>query len=183
MARRSLTDPPDTDPQNAQPDPPPASPKLAAPRLSFQLTPDESNIDLARMQPGNREKLARVLTPATLKELGVLAEPKSPEAVAVDNALDTMLAGKAVELVGLLAVIGGRRAGLSDQAAPLMAFRPEQREALAPLVVRILGKYNLLGGKYAEEMAALAVAAAMLADNFQKAKNLDSAQPKLPLAG
>jgi hypothetical protein len=177
MARRSLTDAPDVDPPNAQPDHAPAPSKLAAPRLSFQLTPDESQIDLARMQPGNREKLARVLTPATLKELGVIQEPKTPEAAAADSVLDTMLGGKAVELVGLLAVIGSQRAlGLSPGAAALMAFRPEQREALAPLVVRILSKYNLLGGKYAEEMAAAALAVAMLADNYQKAKDFDSAQ-------
>jgi hypothetical protein len=149
------------------------SAKLQAPRFSMQLTAEDDeaqqSIDLAKMHPNSKARLARLLKKGeTLKELGVIDE--RPAQGPGDSVLDTMLAGKAVELVGLLAVIGAQRAGgLSNEAAALMAFRPEQRDNLAPLVVRILAKYNLLGGKYAEELAALALVAAMLSDNYQQA--------------
>lgn len=165
------------------------SAKLQAPRFSMQLTPDENEddqgIDLAKMQPGSRAKLARLLKKGdTLKQLGLLEERAAPtlDQAAASSAVDTMLAGKAVELVGLLAVIGAQRmGGLAPEAAALMAFRADQRDALAPLVVSILGKYNLLGGRYAEELAAAALAVAMLSDNYSHASKkhaeIAAAQP------
>jgi hypothetical protein len=165
--------------------------KLANPRFSIPLTvadnDDDEGLDLARMNPTNKTKLARMLRRGdTLKELGIepTAAPAQLGAVAdpTSAALDTMLGTKAVELFGLLAVLGAKRAGYADEHAQLMAFRPQQREALAPAVVRILGKYNLLGGKYAEEVAVLALAAGMLADNYMKVKeSAEKGQIPLPI--
>ncbi len=187
MARKNLSEPA---PGEAAPapeaEPPRGSARLQAPRFSIQLTDgDTPAIDLAKMHPASREKLVALLKQGdTLKQLGVLPSEvvtaATPDPAA--SALDTMLGHKAVELVGLLAVIGAKRAGYADEHAQLMAFNVPQREALAPVVVRILGKYNLLGGKYAEELAALALAAGFLADNFTNVKNAAEKQGSLPLA-
>ncbi len=174
MAKRNLSEPAPGEDQAPPPAEARGSAKLQAPRFSMQLTPEDNendqSIDLGKMHPNSRARLTRLLKKGdTLKQLGVIEEREQASGAA-DSVLDTMLAGKAVELVGLLAVIGAQRAGgLSAEASALMAFRNEQRDTLAPLVVRILAKYNLLGGKYAEELAALALVAAMLSDNYQQA--------------
>lgn len=162
MARKRLDTPEDgetieTPSEEAKPS------KLSAPRLSLQLTGDEAKIDLARMQPGNRAKLAALLRdPDTRAQLGLVEE----RAVTVDAQLDRAVAAQAVGLLGMLAVMGAKRAGYRDEHAALMAFGQREIDMLAPATMAVLAKYNLLGGKYAEELALAAGVGAVVADKW-----------------
>lgn len=166
---------------------PKGSAKLQAPRFSLQLTAteneDEQTIDLAKMQAGNRERLAKLLKKGdTLKQLGLVDE--RPAAVAAAPAvpageIEILLARKAASVCGLLAVLAVQRAGYRPDQAAMMAFTAEDEAQIAPAVLAVLNKYQILGGKYAEEIALVSAVGITVYNKYQLM--LAAQQQPLPL--
>lgn len=115
---------------------PPAS---GGQRLSVTLTEDGS-IAWDRMRPATREQLK--------KAIGDVAPAAAAESSGIDNeSLAAILYGSASTLMMGLA----RRSGYTTEQASVLAFTPEETQALAGPTGKVLGKY-LPTGKYQDEL-------------------------------
>lgn len=89
----------------------------------------------------------------------VFADSKlSPRPIATPEdsaALNAVVVNVLYDAVGLLAVVVARSRGFAEDTARLLRFTADEKAALAPQTVKVLDKYNLLGGKYADEITLL----------------------------
>jgi len=96
--------------------------------------------------------LKRVFTDSRLSP----ARSESPEDSA---ALNAVVVNVLYDAIGMIAVVAARTRGYSETSAQLLRYTADEKAALAPQTVKVLNKYNLLGGKYADEITLLVAVA------------------------
>lgn len=141
-------------PENDGEQPRPPEGEKIAPRLSVQLD-EHGSIAWDRMRPETRDKLRAALQspgganvvpferpaagPAATSEPGAQSIPPELCEVLYDS-LSALMMGLA------------RRQGYTVEQVPVLAFTPQEKNALVPATVKVLDKYGASLGKYQEEI-------------------------------
>lgn len=155
-----------------------------APASVTPITPEPAVKRIAvPVDTATGKAMLETMRPATIAELKTALDSDSARAVlgnaaAVatsthDPALNAALVGVLFDSLGAIGVALASRKGYSDPAAAKLAFNDRDKAILTPPTVRVLEKYNVLGGKYADEIA---LAAALLAVIAGKAQEMNAAE-------
>lgn len=135
-------------------------------RERLSLPVDASGaLDWETLRASTREKLKTAFadTARVQRELGIggavnVTAPPSAEIVK----LNAMLVQSLYKAVGGLLVLSARSRGVPDDAAELLRFHEDECAMLVDPTLAVLNKYELLGGKYAEEITLIACVGSML---------------------
>jgi|SRR5882672_1002261 len=122
----------------------------AAPRLSVQLDA-QGAIDFERMRPDTREKLRAALERSGPGAFGLRATASAVSGPVVES-FPPEMAEVIYDSLSSLLVGLARRGGHSAESAGVLAFTPQEKQALVPPTVAVLNKYNASLGKYQEEI-------------------------------
>lgn len=97
----------------------------------------------------------------------------SPDATATNAALMAAMVGGAFTAIGKVAAGMAMSRGVSEAAALHLLVDAEDMKLLAPATLAVLAKYNLLGGKYAEELALLGAVVTVGASKYDAMQRAD----------
>lgn len=150
------------------------------PRLSLPYNPETGKIDFSSMRASTREKLKRALAdPSATEALGTSAATieGAPDQSA---ALNTMIVNTLYDAISSLAVVLAKSRGFQATHAEMLRYTQQEKEMFAPLTINVLNKYDLLGGKYAEEMMLLAAIGAATATHVQAMTAAAASAPVVP---
>jgi len=115
------------------------------------MTDDGSKIAIGRMRPATRDALRTAFTdPEFQNEFGL--RPVAAGEPEADNGIDsTSLAAILYTSCSTLMVGLAQRSGYTREQAGVLAFTPDEINALAPTTAKVLQKY-LPTGKYQDEL-------------------------------
>lgn len=118
-------------------------------RLTLPLDP-AGKLRLDRMRPSTVDALRKMLDEPTLRAVRGEAGASTD---AADPAVNAVIVNVIYDAIGSLAVLLARSKGYTEEHANLLRYTAEEKSAMGPLTVKVLEKHNLLGGKYADEIA------------------------------
>jgi hypothetical protein len=123
------------------------------PRLGVPYDTKTGKIVFDGMRPSTREKLKTLIDDDRLpKELGIGSSAVSS---ADNDALSAIVVNVLYDAIGSIAVILAKNRGFGDHAEILRYTAAEKEQFSAP-TLKVLNKYDLLGGKYADELLLIA---------------------------
>lgn len=148
------------------------------PRLGVPFNPDTGKIVFEGMRPSTKEKIRVLLDDDRIaKELGVASMATG------SSAENDALAGVAVNVlydaVGSLAVILAKSRGFGSHAE-LLRYTEQEKAQLSAPTLKVLSKYDLLGGKYADELLLLAAVGSITAGHIMAMTHAAAAVPMVP---
>ncbi len=106
-----------------------------------------------------RVKWDRLRSPDKTKEaIGkLLTDPRLQVSTDAENrALNALVINVLYDAVSAVAIIVARSRGFSGSEAELLRYTEQEKAAFSAPTLKVLEKYNLLGGKYADEIMLLA---------------------------
>jgi hypothetical protein len=144
---------------------PPNEKESTIPRLGVPFDPTTGKIVFEGMRPSTKEKIRTLLDDDRIsKELGVspnVSSASSPE----NDALAGVVVNVLYDAIGSLAVILAKSRGFGTHAE-LLRYTEQEKAQLAAPTLKVLGKYDLLGGKYADELLLVAAVGSITAGHI-----------------
>jgi len=135
------------------------------PRLGVPFDPKTGKIVFEGMRPSTKDKIRTLLDDDRLsKELGVTSNVSSASS-AENDALAGIVVNVLYDTVGSLAVILAKSRGFGSHAE-LLRYTEQEKAQLAAPTLKVLSKYDLLGGKYADELLLLAAVGSITAGHI-----------------
>lgn len=138
------------------------------------------------MRPTTKTRLRTALAdPRVARELNLSAPAVGVATLSADDAALTMLVINALyDAVSGLGVAVARARGFHETSANLLRFTTDEKDKLAGPTMSVLNKYDLLGGKYKEEILLLVAIGSMTAGHVTAMQHaeLEMSSGKAPAA-
>lgn len=114
---------------------------------------DDGRIDVTSLREKTKSALRHALSDPSLPSALGMSESTAPDMLSAEDAmLVTAVADGVFNTVGLVSVLAAKRFGFKPEHAAIMAWSPEEKQAVAPLTGKIARKYlPMLDGKYRDE--------------------------------
>lgn len=146
------------------------------PRLGVPYDTNTGKIVFEGMRPSTKDKIRVLLDdPRIAKELGVSANVSSASS-AENDALAGVVVNVLYDAIGSLAVILAKSRGFGSHAE-LLRYTEQEKEQLAAPTLKVLSKYDLLGGKYADELLLVAAVGSITAGHIMAMTQAAAAMP------
>jgi hypothetical protein len=153
---------------------PPNEKESTIPRLGVPFDPTTGKIVFEGMRPSTKEKIRTLLDDDRIsKELGVSANVSGVSS-AENDALAGVVVNVLYDAIGSLAVILAKSRGFGSHAE-LLRYTEQEKQTLSAPTLKVLGKYDLLGGKYADELLLLAAVGSITAGHVMAMTHAASA--------
>lgn len=156
----------------------PSTPAELNTRLSVPINPKTGKLDFDSMRASTREKLKAALAdPAARAALG---DAGGGVALSADDAaLNGVLVNMLYDVIGSIGVVVAQTRGFQAAHAEVLRYTEQEKAILAPTTLKVLNKYNLLGGKYADEIALVAAVGSVTAGHIMALRQLAAASPTI----
>lgn len=141
-------------------------------RLSVPVDRKTGKIIESAMRDTTRTRLASALAGSDLSS----APSKTADAAASSAVVVNML----YDLMGSAAVVLARSRGYHASAAEILRYTDEEKAMFSEPTIKVLNKYDLLGGKYADEIGLALVVGGVLASRIMA---MNRAQAEIDTAG
>lgn len=146
------------------------------PRLGVPYDTNTGKIVFEGMRPSTKDKIRVLLDdPRIAKELGVSANVSSASS-AENDALAGIVVNVLYDAIGSLAVILAKSRGFGSHAE-LLRYTEQEKEQLSAPTLKVLSKYDLLGGKYADELLLVAAVGSITAGHIMAMTHAAAAMP------
>lgn len=138
-------------------------------RFAVPLDPATGAFQFENMRPATKKKLLDAIGKIPQDEKNAGAATSAEE-----QALNALLVNVLFDLVGFGAMIVARQQGYSVAAAQKLAYTEQEKSTFMAPTIAVLNKYNLLGGKWREELALLAIVSITTFGHVQAMKKADA---------
>jgi len=140
--------------ENAADIPAPTERAPTSGRFSVPFDEATGTIDFASMRPGSIDKLRRALTDP--KASIALGKVESVENAKNDGSdVSALVVNLLYDAIGSIAVIGAKTRGYSEARAEMLRYTEQEKQTLYAPTLKVLNKYDVLGGKYVDEFTLL----------------------------
>jgi hypothetical protein len=138
-------------------------------RISIPIDRTTGKIAENAMRDGTKSRLRDALHGSSLLNGAAPTADTDPSAAMIVNVL--------YDLLGSAAVIFARsRLGASAAAAEAMRYTDQEKALFAAPTMKVLAKYDLMGGKYADEIALLVAVGGVTAAHYMTVQRIIAAE-------
>lgn len=141
-------------------------------RLSVPIDTKTGKIAENAMRDSTKSKLIAALDGSTLTARVSSNAPDDGSAAAIVGVL--------YDVIGSAAVLMAKSRGYSDRAAELLRYTEQEKALLMPPTLKVLAKYDLFGGKWADEIALAVTVGSITAAHVMAMQRVDAEPAKSP---
>jgi len=134
-------------------------------RLAIPIDKQTRKILYERMRPGTRDELRRSL--ALSGDLAPGAASVTPNDVTVTDEMSAVLVNVVYDAISSIAIMVARAKGFDRSDAELLRYTAEEKQAFIAPTMRVLAKYDLTSGKYADEIMLTVIVGMTTANKIQ----------------
>lgn len=151
-----------------------STPVDANTRLSIPFDPKTGKLAFDSMRASTKAKLVAALRDPAAREALGQDVTNTATAPAEDAALNAMVVNMLYDVIGSVAVVLAKSRGFQASHAEVLRYTAEEKQAFAGPTLAVLNKYDLLGGKYADELLLLAAVGSVTASHVMALTQLSA---------